>query len=277
MILSRCTVCRHKERENIDAALSASEPQNEICARFSVAPGPLSRHNQRHRLEQEFDVAKSRPARGSLMAKLFEEARQEISVAKKSGDPIALNRANKRMNYAQALHRESMVAQRRAFEQGLAQRVKKESFGQHGRAQPVSPLKEIVFRHVYEQTESKNMPQCGTRAHLAMEIEFQFIPEELVGAGAAEFTVEQIAGIVVKFSKLKKVPTSLVVSAYHLWGFAKTGKLPDADFFGRICDAVDKLVEEGDGASGEGERSGAGQAVRLLGAGTEADIEVGSR
>ena len=44
----RCTVCAHREREAIDAALAAGEPYRGIARRYTVSPDAVERHNKVH-------------------------------------------------------------------------------------------------------------------------------------------------------------------------------------------------------------------------------------
>src|SRR4029077_3101391 len=43
-----CTVCRHPDRESVNAALVASEPERAIASRFGLSRCALQRHKANH-------------------------------------------------------------------------------------------------------------------------------------------------------------------------------------------------------------------------------------
>jgi hypothetical protein len=55
-----CTVCRHPDRNDIDAALRAGTPYRDIARRFQLSKDAISRHRGNH-LPQNEDADKSLP------------------------------------------------------------------------------------------------------------------------------------------------------------------------------------------------------------------------
>jgi len=44
----RCTVCAHRKKTEIDAALVSGEPYRSIVQRFALSPDSVYRHKARH-------------------------------------------------------------------------------------------------------------------------------------------------------------------------------------------------------------------------------------
>ncbi len=86
-----CTVCAHKEREAIDSALVAGEPNRRIAARFGVSEQAVRRHAAAHLPERLLQAqgAAELLAADKLLAQLSElqaKARALLGKAEKRGD-----------------------------------------------------------------------------------------------------------------------------------------------------------------------------------------------
>ena len=87
----RCTVCDHKDREAIDAALVAAEPFRHIASRHSVTTTALQRHKANHlpgHLAQAQEAEEIAQA-DDLLAQVQDLQRRALAIltkAERSGD-----------------------------------------------------------------------------------------------------------------------------------------------------------------------------------------------
>ncbi|QYF74135.1 hypothetical protein [Cryobacterium sp. PAMC25264] len=92
---SRCSLCLHDDREQIEAQLMAGTGVRELAAQHGVSSSAISRHSQRHLQSARFDAARdSAAAPADLLARLVNLADDARASRLRAATPNAQARAS---------------------------------------------------------------------------------------------------------------------------------------------------------------------------------------